>query len=149
MKLMRKLLNLLVLLLSGVVLVGCGSMNSQHRSSNAVQYLYPNDTSHIETPGIPRLTLPLKVGIAFVPEGTQRNLALTESNKMELMSEVSKHFKKYDFVRSIELIPSAYLRQNGSFANLEQIRTMYDIDVITLLAYDQTRFTDNDFTSIT
>ena len=68
---------------------------------------------------------------------------------MELMKEVSKNFKIYDFVKSIELIPSAYLRDKGSFANLDQIRTMYGVDVVALLSYDQTQFTDEGLASIT
>ena len=141
---------LLVSLLAGcVMLSSCGVVRSQHQSSSAVQYLYPDQSNYVETQDIPRLALPLKVGIAFVPEGNVRNQTLTEKDKMELMNEVSKNFKKYDFVKSIELIPSAYLRERGSFANLDQIRTMYGIDVIALLSYDQTQFTDEGIASIT
>ncbi|MDB9823455.1 rhombotarget lipoprotein, partial [Deltaproteobacteria bacterium] len=127
----------------------CGYMSSHHRSSSVVQYLYPDKKDYVETPGIPRLELPLRVGIAFVPENIDRSQALTERDKMELMEEVSQHFNKYDFVKSIELIPSAYLIKEGSFANLDQMSTMYGIDVITLLSYDQTQFTDEGLASIT
>lgn len=141
---------LFVLMLAGcVMLTSCGFLTSQHNSSSVVQYLYPDQDEHIETPGIPRLALPLKVGIAFVPEGTGRNPTLTERDKMELMNEVSKNFKKYDYVKSIDLIPSAYIRSKGSFANLDQIRTMYGVDVVALLSYDQTQFTDESLASIT
>ena len=128
---------------------GCNHMRTKQHSSSVVQYLYPDQSSHIETPGIPRLTLPLRVGIAFVPESSMRNQVLTEVDKMELMKEVSTHFKKYKFVKSIELIPSAYLRSEGSFTNLDQIRTMYGVDVVVLLSYDQTQFTDEGWASIT
>ena len=141
---------LLIALLAGcLILTSCGVMRSQHNSSSAVQYLYPDKKDYIETPGVPRLALPLKVGIAFVPEGTVRHQTLTERDKMELMNEVSTNFKKYDFVKSIELIPSSYLRKEGSFANLDQIRTMYGVDVVALLSYDQTQFTDEGLASIT
>jgi len=129
---------------------GCGMLrSSQHQSSSAVKFLYPEQNDHIETPGIPRLALPIKVGVAFVPEVTGTNQNLTERDKMELMTEVSRDFKKYDFVKSIEIIPSAYLWEKGSFANLDQIRTIYGIDVIALLSYDQTQFTDEGLASIT
>lgn len=142
---------ILILLATAIcaVMTSCGFMATHQRSSSVVQYLYPEKRDYVETPGIPRLELPLRVGIAFVPENTVNGQALTERDKMELMKEVSKHFKKYDFVKSIELIPSTYLRGKGSFANLDQIRTMYGIDVITLLSYDQTQFTDEGFASIT
>jgi len=84
-----------------------------------------------------------------VPENDGKNQALTERGKMELMKEVSEHFKKHKFVKSIELIPSAYLRRNGSFTNLDQIRTMYALDVMALLSYDQIQFTDRGVFSIT
>jgi rhombotail lipoprotein len=132
-----------------MTLVSCGYLRTQHHSSSVVQYLYPDQNNYIETPEIPRLALPLKVGIAFVPENEGRNQALTERDKMDLMKEVSEHFKKHEFVKSIELIPSAYLRRQGSFANVDQLRIMYGIDVIALLSYDQTQITDEGLASIT
>jgi len=65
------------------------------------------------------------------------------------MQEVANYFKKYPFVKEIEIIPSAYLRPRGSFTNLDQIRTMYGVDVIALLSYDQVQFTDQGTLSIT
>ncbi|MBI9091351.1 MAG: rhombotarget lipoprotein [Desulfobacterium sp.] len=149
---MKFIKNCLLILLTTaicVVTTSCGFMKTHHRSSSAVQYLYPDKKDYVETPGIPLLELPLRIGIAFVPENTVGRQTLTERDKMELMKEVSQHFKNNNFVKSIELIPSAYLRTEGSFANLTQIRTMYGIDVITLLSYDQTQFTDEGLASIT
>jgi rhombotail lipoprotein len=146
--------NIIVILATAsvfVALTGCGYYFKQqrHHNSSVFQYLYPDREGYIETPGIPRLALPLKVGIAFVPEETgPAGQTLTEKDKMELMAEVSSYFKKYDFVKSIEIIPSAYLVQKGSFANLYQIRTMYGVDVITLVSYDQMQFTDEGIASI-
>ena len=145
----KNVLLLTTLLASCAILSSCTSTRIKHHSSSVVQFLYPDQDNHIETPEIPRLALPLTVGIAFVPENKGKNRTLTERDKMELMNEVSKNFKKYDFVESIELIPSAYLRKEGGFTNLVQIRTMYNIDVIVLLAYDQTQFTDEGLASIT
>lgn len=149
---MKSVNNCMLILLSTVIcaiMTSCGFMTTHHRSSSVVQYLYPDKKDYVEIPGVPRLEIPLRVGIAFVPENTGKSQTLTERDKMELMKEVSQHFKKYDFVKSIELIPSAYLRKEGSFTNLDQIRTMYRIDVITLLSYDQTQFTDEGLASIT
>jgi rhombotail lipoprotein len=153
------LIGLLVVPLSALM-AGCGYMTT-NRSSSVVQYLYPDKKGYVETSDIPRLELPLRVGIAyvpadtvtgrslFIPEKVVNGQALTERDKMELMAEVSEHFKKYDFVKSIELIPSAYLTAGGSFTNLDQIRSMFGVDVITLLSYDQTQFTDEGVASIT
>jgi len=146
------------LLIIAFALAACAT-SSRHYSSSVVQYLYPDMKETIQEPDIPVLSLPLKVGIAFVP-GTKADVksnapahminssALTERDKMALMQEVAKHFKKYEFVKSIELIPSAYLRENGSFDNLRQIQTMYGVDVIALLSFDQSQFTDEGASSV-
>lgn len=138
---------------------GCSSATTKHATS-VVDYLFPKTKDPVVTPGIPVLTLPLRVGIAFVPIAAARlgresrtgsgfslfqgggDLALTEKRKTDLMQEVAKNFKKYPFVKNIEIIPSAYLTPAGSFANLDQIRTMLELDVIVLLSYDQVQFTD-------
>lgn len=148
---MRSLKNNLIIfiIIVCITLMGCFHQSATHYSSSVFQYLYPDKNEYIETPGTPLLSLPLRVGIAFVPESTRKHQSLTEKDKMDLMKEVSMHFNKYDFVKSIELIPSAYLMEKGSFANLDQIRTMYGIDVIALLSYDQTQFTDEGIASIT
>jgi rhombotail lipoprotein len=140
---------LLIVTISSI-LVSCHRISkSRHYSSSVVQYLYPNQKQHVEIPKIPLLSLPLRVGIAFVPEFSRQQQHLTETHKIDFMNEISQHFKKYDFVKSIDLIPSAYLTKGGSFTNLDQIRQMFNIDIIALISYDQTRFTDNGFTSIT
>ena len=126
----------------------CAWQRSQHRSSSVVEYLYPNSQMRTVEPGIPRLQLPLKVGVAFVPANRLSSLTLTENDKFALMKKVSARFANYDFVDTIEPIPSAYLRPRGSFANLDQISRMYDIDVIALLSYDQAQFTDEGIASL-
>ncbi|MBU0483750.1 MAG: rhombotarget lipoprotein [Proteobacteria bacterium] len=146
---MIKLVNLLWLTLVLLFIVTGCAFSTKHYSSSVVQYLYPKKEGVIETPTIPNLTLPLRVGVAFVPEAGIRSQALTERNKMELMKNVSDHFKHYEFIKSIEIIPSAYLTPMGSFANLNQIKTMYGIDVIALLSFDQSQFTDEGLATIT
>jgi rhombotail lipoprotein len=116
-----------------------------------VDFLYPNVREPVIAPGTPELKLPLRVGIAFVPTLGARHDGgiLTEKRRAELLSEVAAHFRKSPFVRSIEVIPSAYLRPRGGFANLNQLRTMYGVDVIALVSYDQTQFTDQGLLSLT
>ncbi|MCJ7824739.1 MAG: rhombotarget lipoprotein, partial [Anaerolineales bacterium] len=119
-----------------------GKRQSRYTSS-VVEYLYPKKEV-VEVPAIPRLSLPLRVGVAFVPEsGTgPGGSRLSEKEKMDLMDRISSEFRKLAFVKDIELIPSAYLTQGGGFTNLDQIRTMYGVDVIALLSYDQVQHTD-------
>ncbi|MCR4300474.1 MAG: rhombotarget lipoprotein [Sulfuricaulis sp.] len=153
-------ISILVALLTVTVVNGCATGQTRHATST-VDYLYPNTKDPIVTPGIPVLTLPMRVGIAFVPGDGGGNYGrglmavrnqrfiLTEKKKMDLMQEVANHFKKYAYVKDIELIPSAYLTPRGSFANLDQLRTMYGVDVVALLSYDQVQFTDEGILSFT
>ena len=142
-----------------LALTGCETFEgsrSQRHASSLVQYLYPKKLEHIDKPGIPTLTLPLRVGVAFVPEDTgrqhqsyTRSPALSEQQKLKLLMEVSEQFRKYPFVRAIEVIPSEYLAPGGGFENLEQLRNMFGVDVIALVSYDQIQFTDDTSWSLT
>lgn len=146
-------------MLTASLLSGCS--NQQTRSaSNLVDYLYPKEQTSQIKPGTPNLKLPLKIGIAFVPSqapdhygrnewtGNHDLTTLTESKKTQLLDKIAGHFRKEKFVSDIQVIPSNYLTQQGSFSNLSQIKTMYDIDVIALVSFDQIQFTDGSFLSL-
>jgi rhombotail lipoprotein len=139
--------------LFGLVMVavsGCATSYSHSRQTTSiVDYLYPEKKEPVADQGMPVLTLPMRIGVAFVPDarGTG-NVVLTEARKRKLLDDVAQHFRDRDFVRSIEIIPSAYLRPNGGFPNLDQLRTMYGVDVIALVSYDQAQFTDEGFSSL-
>lgn len=153
---------LFVLPLIIIFLTGCGGYQTRTKSS-VVDYLYPRGSETVIQPSIPVLSLPLNVGIAFVPE--QNTLekgmrfwsksvvagggSLTSGNKTKLLEKVAEHFRGLEFVNQIEVIPSEYLTANGGFSNLEQIQTMYNIDVIALVSYDQVQFTDEGILSLT
>ena len=100
--------------------------------------------------------MPVKVGIAFVPETKEDQTncgtapfseppGLTETEKMSLMQGVSEYFKKYDFIK---LIPSAYLDSKGSFSNLDELRILFGVDIIVLFSYDQSQFVEKGSSSI-
>src|SRR5687767_8678051 len=84
-------------------LVGCATRSS-HQASSVVQYLYPDKTEPIDTPSVPVLSVPMKVGIAFVPEGRETKYgsfahpAFAEGAKMALMEQISTQFKQYPFI---------------------------------------------------
>lgn len=139
---------LVVLALMCLAATGCAG-RSHYRATSVMQYLYPDKKDCVATTAIPHLLLPLNVGVAFVPgERNSWQHALSEQEKMELMKKIAAEFKQYPFVKGIELIPTPYLTAGGSFTNLDQIRTMYGVDVIVLLSYDQVQHTDEDFLSI-
>ena len=158
---MKIKLSLSLVLIFVVSLTGCTALQTRTKTS-VVDYLYPNGSDVTIQPSVPTLKLPLKVGIAFVPDQNTtsrgRNIwtgsrgsgtALTSARKSELLDKVANNFRKLEFVSDIEVIPSAYLTPKGGFSNLEQIQTMYGIDVIALVSYDQVQFTDEGFLSLT
>jgi len=146
----HRLLPPALLALLSLGLAGCvGLMGNRrhHEASSVVQFLYPDKNMPFIQPEIPTLRLPLRVGVAFIPAGmpdgrgafyrVQANF--TEQQKTELMRKVAAQFKALPFVQSIEIIPTTYLRPGGGFENLDQLRAMMGIDVITLIAYDQSQ----------
>lgn len=137
------------LLATGLAFSGCLFLGQrQHRqSSSVVQFLYPGEDRPFVVPGIPTLRLPLKVGVAFVPPGKPTasgyvaDTPFSEVRKTELLRIVVSQFKALPFVQSIEVIPTTYLRPEGGFENLDQLRALMGIDVIALIAYDQAQST--------
>lgn len=133
-----------------------GSRQRAHESSSVVAYLYPNESNPTPPTSIPVLRIPLRVGILFVPptkkdgrggfyrEGT----GITEQQKTTLLERVAKEFRGRDFIESIEIIPSSYLRPGGGFDNLNQLRALLNIDVVALVAYDQVQFTSENVWSL-
>jgi rhombotail lipoprotein len=130
-------------------LAGCAMHEERHRASSVVEYLYPNVKDPVVAPSIPTLKLPLRVGIAFVPDSSFAGTALTEQRKAALMKRVAEHFETAPYVKGIEVIPSAYLQRKGGFANLDQLRTMYGVDLVALVSYDQVQFTDQGLLGLT
>ena len=157
----KKLFKLgLLSIVFSIGLTSCISQNTRTKSS-VVDYLYPKHSETVIQPGIPILSLPLKVGIAFTPDkqvvrrgkniwtgAYGKGAALTSVSKSELLEKVADNFRSLKFVSEIEVIPSEYLTPRGGFANLEQIKTMYGIDIIALVSYDQVQFTDESYLSL-
>ena len=158
----KKLLSPLILMFI-VFVISCAGQQTRTKSS-VMDYLYPNSSEVKVQPSIPTLNLPLKVGIAFVPEqgasssrrsawtwagAVEGGAALTSATKSSLLEKVASNFRELEFVSEIEVIPSEYLTPAGGFSNLEQIQTMYGIDVVALVSYDQVQFTDEGFLSLT
>lgn len=132
----------------------CASSNTR-RATSVVDYLYPDKYSTVE-PSVPVLSLPLKVGIAFVPSSARAALQsasaednISEADRLRLLRDVSAGFKALPFVKSIDIIPSQYMQPRGGFANLDQLQSMFGVDVIALVSYDQVQFSDASRLSLT
>jgi len=137
-----------------LAITGCATQQMGSRSS-VVDYLYPKKQQVAIEPGIAQLPLPLRVGIAFVPTDRLHRRganpwawadhganSLTEKEKLQIMDRLASHFRQQDFIGDIQLIPSAYMRPQGSFDNLDQLKSMFGIDVIALISFDQMQFSD-------
>lgn len=133
--------------------VSCMNPETHVRRSSLMDYLYPKQAvAPSPSAAGARLQLPLKLGIAFVPETTvswRVQGVLTAAQEKPLVDVVRKAFKDKPWVAEIKFIPSTYLRPRGGFDNLEQVARMYGVDVIALLSVDQIQYTDPRWYSFT
>lgn len=150
-------------LLLGVLLLalgGCAGTQSR-LVSNTYEFLYPNEQARQVEPQMAVLEVPVRVGIAFAPTTRVHNNAfnlwtgkhtggqdLAAARKQQILRDIADAFRGKEFIAAIEIIPDAYLRQNGGFENLDQLSTMYDIDVMALVSYDQLQATDEGASSL-
>lgn len=142
---------------ASLLLAACASGTAAHHRTSVVQYLYPAGRVAADTQPVTTLRLPLRVGVAFVPAGdpdagtrsrfrssgylSAAETDVPESERLRLAKRIVDHFRERPFVKSVELIPSSYLTPGGGFENVDQLRSMFGIDVMVLLAYDQAQFT--------
>ena len=123
---------------SGCTALFTPGMESRHgASSSLVDYLYPEGEVPPEFDGsVPYLSLPLNVGIAFVP--SQRTFHdVSEPTKLQLLEQVKAAFVEHEYVHHIEVIPDAYLRASNGVTGMQQVARMYGVDVMALVSYDQ------------
>lgn len=132
-------------------LIGCAAWFSQpgvKHSGSVVNYLYPNaEEAPQMKPSVTYLRPPVRVGIAFVP-GSGSRAGLTDPQKEKLLERVKASFAHYDYIGSIEIIPTEYLRPGGGFANLSQVARMFNVEVMALVSYDQIQFNDTNSLSV-
>lgn len=152
---------LLALCLLSIVLSGCAVLSpprSERRATSLMNYLYPGKSGKTESPTLPTLTVPLRVGVAFVPAtgdsgkpaaASWEDAAFPEVSRKRLIETVAAQFRSLPFVRAIEIIPTSYLTPGGGFKNLDQVRQLFGVDVIALLSFDQTQNTDRGILSLT
>jgi rhombotail lipoprotein len=133
--------------------LGCNAPQTMTRRSSLMDYLYPKQQSApAPNPAGARLKLPLKLGIAFVPGGsnTWRVQELIAPGQEKLLLDVVKQsFKDKPWVADIKLIPTTYLRTGGGFENMDQVARMYGVDVMALVSVDQIQYTDPKWYSFT
>jgi rhombotail lipoprotein len=106
-------------------------------SSSLVDYLYPaGEVPPDVQERIPYLELPLRVGIAFVPNPGGSS-PISEATKMELLENVKAEFVEREYIEHIEVIPDTYLRSSRGINGMQQVARLYGVDVMALVSYDQ------------
>lgn len=147
----RPILSLLLLpILSGcsaLWMEASGSGTRQGASSSLVDFLYPDgQVPPKPAEQLPQLSLPIRVGIAFVPSRYQEVLSAAE--KQDLLERVANAFRDRPYVQAIDAIPDTYMRSARGVQGMRQVAAMYDVDVMALVSYDQISFTEENRSSI-
>ncbi|MDH5526420.1 MAG: rhombotarget lipoprotein [Nitrospirota bacterium] len=150
----RRIVPVVMLTFMTLALGGCAHLDEMlfpkkktHRATSVMAYLYP-EADYRALTATANISVPATVGIAFVPGGGSLGMSrdtmspVSEKEKSRLLELVRQRFEQYEFIGRIEPIPTAYLRENGGFDNLRQIGSMFNVDLMVLLSYDQIQFDD-------
>lgn len=153
------------------LLTGCiGSRHSPDyftRCTSCVpEFLYPRGEQPV-APTLTRLSLPLRVGIGFVP-GTPSTMEcggiyhsfrsdtrnpyrqeLSEVDRGSLMSRIAGHFRALPSVAGFVLLPSSSFMPEGGYENLDILAKRKHVDVVVLLSYDQVQRTNSGVLALT
>ncbi len=146
------LMRTIVMTTLALYLFGCAAFfpQTQHKQfGSVVDYLYGEKADPVEMhPDVTTLHIPVRVALAFVPSQSWTNGDISEEERLRLLERVRSAFEGRSFIATMELIPSAYLKSHGGFANLDQIARMFNVDVVVLLSYDQVQFNDSNALSV-
>lgn len=150
------------LLLLATLLGGCAGLEpllcwpschnrdrSAHGSSSLVGFLYPEGTDALPPNEIPTVPVPMRVGLAFLPDRTDQPVDGLEAARREaILQRIADHFRSRPFIREITIVPDYYLRDARGFAALAGVQRLHGVDVMALVSYDQVRHEDERKSSI-
>ena len=123
---------------------GCYStLQPTRRVNSALDFLYPQGVTAAEPASQVVLRLPVRVGLAFAPNRENLEDPITEEQKQRLLARVAAAFREHEAIGHLEVVPTTYLQPGGGFGNLEQIRSSLGLDLMVLVSYDQSQFTDS------
>lgn len=133
---MIKSITLLILV---ITLSSCSIYSRQKvrhsKTTSLVNFLYPSGEIPKDLPN-PVLNLPLRVGIAFIPEENSGN-HVEPALKIELLNAIKNEFENRKYIQNIQIIPQLYLSNGKNSQQLHQIKQLYQLDVIALVSYNQ------------
>jgi len=138
---------ILIIALLLALLAGCSSFwlgpgyekVREGSSSSLVDYLYPDgEIPPAVDDNLPYLSLPVRVGIAFIPSRNSEDI--TAAEKQELIEHVADAFRDRDYVQSIQSIPETYMKSARGIQGMKQVAGLYGVDIMALVSYDQISF---------
>lgn len=145
--------NIVAMLLVAVIASGCGSMTARQskQTASVVDYLFSGQQlpQQMQQASITELNVPLRIGIAFVPGMADPTFGISEVEQIRWSSQIKAAFERYPFVGSLVMIPATYLKSGGGFDNLRQVATLFNVEVVALLSYDQIQFSEPTRLSLT
>lgn len=125
-------------------LAGCASIDTatkQRQVASMLGFLFPGKEQPAPPPEqVAVINVPLRIGVAFVPDNGKAEFRLSETDRLKLAGQVREAFANYPFIKEIEAVPSLYLEPGGGFENLERIGRLLRLDVVALVSYDQVQY---------
>ena len=141
-------LMVLALFVNGCTLLGHERKDETLSSSSLVDFLYPYGAIPPSENSIPQLRVPLRVGLAFLPQRKGESSPVTAAEKEELLKLIRARFQDRKFVREIVVLPDYYLQSVRGFQGLEGVQRLYGIDLMALVSYDQVTHQDDNKLSL-
>lgn len=135
----------------GAILCGpqCSSQKQSGASSNLVSFLYPKGTNRVPANSLPVLRLPLRVGLAFLPDRSGVPASgLEATHRAAILERIAAHFRERNFIDQIVVIPDTYLGDARGFTGLTSLQQVFHVDVMALVSWDQVTYSDENRLSL-
>lgn len=147
---MKTILKFFSIVFCSIVVSGCMHHSRSGVTSSLLDFLYPEgEVVDHSNDAVPHLKLPLRVGLAFVPEAHRvASQSLSALEKAALLESVADTFKQRKYIAHIEVIPELYLTQGKGFTTLSQIANLYNLDVVALVSYDHLEVREENILSL-
>ena len=104
----------LVVALAAIAVSACASMNKttkQRQVASVLSYLYPGtEQAPPVSDQVAEIKVPFRIGVAFVPDNTNAEFRLPETDRIMLADKVGEAFKRYPFVADIVAVPLRFER---------------------------------------
>lgn len=142
----------IVAVTSAILLAACASVGTTRQQSSLMGYLYPDGQPQPQSTAVASIKLPIRLGIILAPTvDTARsgyiltprvNQPLSTGDQVTYLEQIATEFRSSPEFKDVEVIPSNYVVEGGGFQNLETLASMYSVDAIAVVSYDQLQTTD-------